>query len=205
MYVECEKGGALSRSGSSETAGFKTRMKIVDALAALSSDQRIEDITIDRLCERAGVCRSTFYYHFEDKYDVIQWHFDVVASSCLDEIGRTLTWRQGYLKHTREVLRMGNLYPAAFRERGYQSIFSYVKRHRREKIRETLTRHKNLEIDDELDFQIFALSEVEVGSMEYWFKKGMPYDMNRQCDYLENVVPRRLHALLNEPVDPLPW
>lgn len=144
-------------------------------------------------------------YHFDDKYDVIQWHFNTVASSCLDEIGRTLTWRQGYLKHTSEVLRHGELYPTAFRVRGYQSLFSHVKRHRRETIRETITQYLHLELDSELEFQIFALSDVEVGCMGHWFKEGMPYDMHQLCQYLEDVVPRRLYDLLDKPVNPLPW
>ena len=187
------------------STGFRTRMKVVDALASLAAEGGFNKATIETICERAGISRSTFYYHFNDKHYVIQWHYGVVAASCLDEIGRTLTWRQGYLSHTHKILSCSNLYSAAFRERGYQSIFSHVKRQRRETLRETITKYKRLEIDDELDFQVFALVEAEVGSMERWFKKGMPYDMHRQCDYLENVVPRRLHALLNEPVDPVPW
>ena len=180
-------------------------MRAVEALAGLASEKALGKVTIDDICKEAGICRSTFYYHFKDKFDVVQWHFNVVASSCLDEIGRTLTWRQGYLSHTNEVLRYGNLYPAAFRERGYQSIFSHVKRHRRDTIGETVVKYKGLEIDSELEFQIFAAVETEVGSMEHWFKRGMPYDMHQLCAFLEDAIPRRLHALLDEPVSPLPW
>ncbi|MCI8299810.1 MAG: TetR family transcriptional regulator [Lachnospiraceae bacterium] len=56
-------------------AGQKER---IDALLAesfkeLACRQPIEKITIKAVTDRAGVIRPTFYNHFQDKYELLEW------------------------------------------------------------------------------------------------------------------------------------
>lgn len=178
-------------------------MNVVKAASKLAESINFDKIGVNAICEEAGICRATFYYHFKDKYDIVQWHFDTVSAS-LRDIGRTLTWAQGYRRNTFEVLKFESLYISSFNVRGYQSLFSHAKRRRREHIKETIVDYKMLPFDEELEFQTFALAEAEVGSMNNWFREGMPYDMDRLCTMLEDIIPRRLHDLLDTPVNPQP-
>ncbi|WP_455645739.1 TetR/AcrR family transcriptional regulator [Methanosphaera sp.] len=50
-----------------------TREKIVDSLINLMQDEDFEKITIQEITENAGICRSTFYYSFKSKEDVIKF------------------------------------------------------------------------------------------------------------------------------------
>ncbi len=177
-------------------------MMIVDATSKLVSDSSLEDISVKAICEEAGISRSTFYYHFDDKFDIVQWHYDYVAEHNLFETGRTLTWFQANYRNTYEVLRKEGLYKSAFESKGYQSLFSYSKRRRIETLKETITEYKNEKLDRELGFQIYALAESEVASMARWFKDGQPFDLETLCTYLDGIVPKRLHDLLNDPVSP---
>ncbi len=49
----------------------KTKKAIAEAFMALLKEKSLEDITVNELCERAGVRRTTFYKHFKDKFDYI--------------------------------------------------------------------------------------------------------------------------------------
>ena len=49
----------------------KTKKAISDAFMALLLEKPIEDMTVNELCDKAGVRRTTFYKHYRDKYDYI--------------------------------------------------------------------------------------------------------------------------------------
>ena len=49
----------------------KTKKAISEAFMSLLKEKSLEDITVNELCERAGVRRTTFYKHFNDKFDYI--------------------------------------------------------------------------------------------------------------------------------------
>jgi AcrR family transcriptional regulator len=48
-----------------------TRQKIVDAFLTLYEKKPIEKISIGELTQEAGVYRGTFYYYYEDIYDLL--------------------------------------------------------------------------------------------------------------------------------------
>ena len=49
----------------------KTKKAISDAFMELLTEKPIEDMTVNELCDRAGVRRTTSYKHYKDKYDYI--------------------------------------------------------------------------------------------------------------------------------------
>ena len=46
-------------------------------LKELSKSQPLSSITVSALAKRCGISRGTFYYHFIDIYDLINWVFDM--------------------------------------------------------------------------------------------------------------------------------
>ncbi|MCD8022322.1 MAG: TetR/AcrR family transcriptional regulator C-terminal domain-containing protein [Lachnospiraceae bacterium] len=53
-----------------------TKNALAKALRELMSEQPFEKITIFQICERCNINRKSFYYHFRDKYDLVNWIFD---------------------------------------------------------------------------------------------------------------------------------
>ena len=50
---------------------IKTKKALAEAFVRLLNSRKLDDITINELCEEAGVRRATFYKHYDDKYSFI--------------------------------------------------------------------------------------------------------------------------------------
>lgn len=48
---------------------------LADSFKELSATRPLEKITIKEITDKAGVIRPTFYNHFQDKYELIEWIF----------------------------------------------------------------------------------------------------------------------------------
>lgn len=53
-----------------------TKRAMAEALKALMRESSFDKITITQICTRCNMSRKSFYYHFKDKYDLINWIFD---------------------------------------------------------------------------------------------------------------------------------
>ena len=49
---------------------------LAESFKELALRQPIEKITIKEITDKAGVIRPTFYNHFQDKYDLLEWIID---------------------------------------------------------------------------------------------------------------------------------
>ena len=51
---------------------LRTRKLIMESFIELSGKKDFKDITIKDITTEAMINRATFYYHFEDKYDLLE-------------------------------------------------------------------------------------------------------------------------------------
>lgn len=68
---------------------------IATAVNELCKSTPFSNLTVDLICNSAGVSRSTFYKAFSDKYDICVWYQNLMIEGGMGEVGRTLTCRQG--------------------------------------------------------------------------------------------------------------
>lgn len=53
-----------------------TKRALAVALRELMEEIPFEKINVAQICEKCGMNRKSFYYHFRDKYDLVNWIFD---------------------------------------------------------------------------------------------------------------------------------
>lgn len=91
-------------------ASDQTKYALAAALKELMAQKPIDRITIHDLTERCGIRRQTFYYHFEDVYDLLRWMFQAEAVALLTHIyvvasaGVVESWLLGEIERTPEQL-----------------------------------------------------------------------------------------------------
>ena len=67
-------------------------------------EKPLNKITINDITEDCGVNRMTFYYHFKDIYDLIEWCCVEDAKKALEGKKTYDTWQQGFLQIFEAVL-----------------------------------------------------------------------------------------------------
>lgn len=74
-----------------------TKRALSNALKSLLEEQPLEKISISDICDRCHMNRKSFYYHFRDKYDLVNWIFDTefVALHC-DDVMSTVESSYGF-------------------------------------------------------------------------------------------------------------
>ena len=50
-----------------------TKLALANALKAQLQKKFLDDITVKELVEACEINRQTFYYHFQDIYDLLHW------------------------------------------------------------------------------------------------------------------------------------
>ncbi|MBR2719446.1 MAG: TetR/AcrR family transcriptional regulator C-terminal domain-containing protein [Clostridia bacterium] len=54
-----------------------TKQALASSLKALMQEMSFSKISISHICDRCSMNRQSFYYHFRDKYELLNWIFDM--------------------------------------------------------------------------------------------------------------------------------
>ena len=81
-----------------------TKRALEASLKNLLLKKPLEKITISDITEDCGINRMTFYYHFKDIYDLIEWCCVEDAKKALEGKKTYDTWQQGFLQIFEAVL-----------------------------------------------------------------------------------------------------
>lgn len=74
-----------------------TKQKIVTSLMHFMEKKSFEKITVKDILEDCDITRPTFYYHFEDKYDLLRWMFETEKEKLLKASENCMDWNDGML------------------------------------------------------------------------------------------------------------
>lgn len=86
----------------------KTYLALHTAFTALMEEKRFEEFTLNELCERAMIRRTTFYKHFADKYEYFSFYVKEICASFQDQLPpdvMTDDLNSYFLHMCRELLR----------------------------------------------------------------------------------------------------
>ncbi len=73
-----------------------TKKALSNTLKDLLKEKPVNKITISELCEKTGIRRQTFYYHFADLRELIEWTCYVEVESVLKENRHYSSWEAGF-------------------------------------------------------------------------------------------------------------
>ncbi|PWM14582.1 MAG: hypothetical protein DBX97_23055 [Collinsella tanakaei] len=76
----------------------QTKLQLAAALKTLMAQKPMDKITIAELTNMCNIRRQSFYYHFEDIYDLLRWMIQNEAISLLQQQEGALLWKEGFLQ-----------------------------------------------------------------------------------------------------------
>lgn len=152
-----------------------TKIALEASLKELLRTKPIDRITINDLTEHCGISRMTFYYHFKDIYDLVEW-------ACIEDASRALqgkktydTWQEGLLQIFEAVLEnkpfILNVYRSVSRERVENYLYALTYELIEGVVEE---QSENLMVTEEQKKFIANFYKYSfVGVMLDWIKRGM--------------------------------
>ena len=97
-----------------------TKRALEQSLKNLLLKKPLTKITINDIAEDCGINRMTFYYHFKDIYDLVEWSCLEDARKALEEKKTYETWQQGFIQLFEAVREnrpfIMNVYRCVYRE-----------------------------------------------------------------------------------------
>lgn len=176
-----------------------TKRALVASLKELMAEKPLDKITVTDLTEHCGVNRMTFYYHFKDIYDLVEWSCQEDASRALAGKKTYETWQQGLLQIFQAVLDnkpfILNVYRSVSREQVenylYRITYDLLEGVVEEKAQGMSVRQEDKELIATLYKYLF------VGLMLDWIKGDMKGDPQVMVQKLELVIHGSVAAALN--------
>lgn len=142
-----------------------TKKAMASALKELMEEKSFEKINVVDICKRCEMNRKSFYYHFKDKYDLVNWIFDTEFIAVAHKESYKDIWElleslcQFFYDNRnfyRKVLRITgqNSFSEHFRELLFPTISS--------RLRDTL------EVDEVQEFQTIFIADAVVMAFQRW-------------------------------------
>ena len=152
-----------------------TKRALAASLKKLLKERPLDNITVKDIVEDCEVNRQTFYYHFQDIYDLLLWVFTTEAEAVIADNKHAGTWREGFLNTFRYVKENRGMILHIFRSNGREHLDRYLYSMVQQFLADVLEENdKGLNVSDGdkafiADFFKYAF----VGIMLDWIKQGM--------------------------------
>lgn len=167
-----------------------TKKALEKSLKNLLLEKPITKITVNDITKDCGINRMTFYYHFKDLYDLVEWSCLEDAKQALEEKKTHDTWQEGFLQ----------IFEAVKENKPFiMNVYNYVDRAQVELYLTPLVNQLLMGIIDEESSTIFISEEdknfiartysyILIGVMLDWIKNDMKEDPKKIIDKLSIIL-----------------
>ena len=167
-----------------------TKRALEQSLKHLLLKKPLTKITVGEIAEDCGINRMTFYYHFKDIYDLVEWSCLEDAKRALDEKKTYDTWQQGLLQIFEAVQDnkpfILNVYRCVHREQVEKYLQPLVDQLLLNVINEEAVGMRVRDEDKQFIAQIY--SYLFIGLMLDWIKDDMRQDPRPLVDRLAKLI-----------------
>lgn len=167
-----------------------TKKALATSLKKLLSKKELPKITIANITNDCGVNRQTFYYHFKDVYDLLEWIYLNEVIQSMDGKDTYDTWQQGFLSIFEYILNnkefVKNTYNSISREFFLRFIYDQTKELLKNIIEE---KSKGLNVEEEnKEFMADFYKYGFVGIVQDWIENGMKENPHDIISKLNNII-----------------
>ena len=175
-----------------------TKRALEQSLKNLLLQKPLSKITISDIADDCGINRMTFYYHFKDIYDLIEWSCEEDARKALEGKKTYDTWQQGLLQIFEAVQEnrvfILNVYRSVSREQVENYLYKLTYQLLIGVVHEQAAGMSVREADQ--DFIATVYKYAFVGLMLDWIKNDMKADPAVIVDRLAAVIHGNVAAAL---------
>lgn len=170
----------------------RTKIALEAAMQELLREKPLEQIRVRELADRCGIRRQSFYYHFNDVYELLDWSISREREHLLRRQEEFVTWQQVYLDLLRYIVENRAYYQTVLRVRGrerlwgmlepaFQNVMEGVGEYYRKNIPEDMT------VQMEKEFSVWQENKINLAQvlLEAWINGSVditPEDVIREAE-----------------------
>ena len=177
-----------------------TKKALLSAFGELIEEKPFNKITISDLTKKCGLNRMTFYYHFDNIYELMIWGLEMQMHEASKDCVNYENWKTGYLRI---------FYFALERQKYIKKIFQTIEQehleHYLNKIVEQMvisviddkSNNQAMNEDDKL-FTAQICAHVLVGTLVSWVSRGMKEDPEIMVKRTGRLLDGMIEKTINE-------
>ena len=167
-----------------------TKKALAVSLKKLLSKKELSKITISNITDECGVNRQTFYYHFKDIYDLLEW---IYKNEVIDEIdNKDEEWQQRFLYIFKYVLKnkefVKNTYNSISRKYVNKFIYEHTDKLLKNVIDEEAEKESIKVQDEDKTFIATFYRYSFVGIIQNWIEEGMKESPKEIIEKLSKIL-----------------
>ncbi|MGN0662719.1 MAG: TetR-like C-terminal domain-containing protein [Faecalibacterium sp.] len=176
-----------------------TKRALEASLKKLLLKKPLNKITINDITEDCGVNRMTFYYHFKDIYDLVDWILVEDAAKVMEGRRTFDTWSEAFYQLLQEIQSNKTLVLNVYRSMSREQVEVYLYKMVDPLLREFVDREavgmRIAEADKQfvVDFYKYAM----VGIVLEWIRKDMKEEPAAITERLNTMMRGDLHRSLS--------
>lgn len=77
---------------------YKTKEFLAKTLIVMLQTSSVDKISVKLLTDKCGLSRQTFYNHFQDIYELVEWIYQNAIEKLIFNNKNCKTWQQGFIR-----------------------------------------------------------------------------------------------------------
>ncbi len=169
------------------SSGYTTKRMLADSLKKLMVAKPLNKISVREITEDCGVNRQTFYYHFHDIFDLLEWLFREEAFVLFEDRSNTLTLSEGVLRLLEYIRDNEELCRCALQSLGHKHLRKFFYDGFNNVILSLVNENaSDLNVSEEHKIFISHFYTISFsGFIEHWLQEGLqedPEEIIRLCE-----------------------
>lgn len=175
-----------------------TRYIFAESIKDLMNHQALDKITVKDIVKRSGMTRQTFYRHFKDKYDLVNWYFERLADKSFLQIGASETLYEGLTKKFSFLLHDQVFFTEAFKSKDYNNVENYDYKCIYEFYKGIIEKKLQSPIPQDIDFLLQMYCHGSITMTVEWSVSGMTTSPEVMAKQLIEALPPKLAYYLKD-------
>ncbi|MFT5872775.1 MAG: putative dihydroxyacetone kinase regulator [Clostridium sp.] len=176
-----------------------TKKALAVSIKQLMDTAPLAKISIQQIVNGCGLSRKTFYYHFKDKFDLVNWIYYTEVSESISDCNHYENWTDGTYRTLSYLMKNKSFYINALNTPGQNAFSEYFFEFCFEIIMnaiDDLSIEMNVS-DKDKKFIADFYSHAFVGIITQWVKLGMKELPEILVDGIRNILEGSMPHALN--------
>ena len=160
-----------------------TQKAIMITFLEILKQKSLDKITVKDIIEKAEINRNTFYYYYDDIYDLIDSIFETEKQMVMGKRKENSTFYDEFVNAASIVINHRQAIAHIYYSKSKDLLYNYLEEVTEEVVRRFVKKAaKGYDIsEDGIEYVTYFYSSAIVGSTMHWVRQGMP-------DYSKSLI-----------------